>query len=117
LNFLFLIKRSPTSFLLHPFKLLTVEFYNKRPKNKNCDSDRQVYHEMCHTRYKKPKIIWTLSSILCKRLQLISVKTHQMIQTHRYSLKYKKLNMQICQLWSVLNFFGQKLIRLIENLR
>jgi hypothetical protein len=67
---------------------------------------------MCHTQYKKQKIIWTLSSILCKRLQLISVKTHQMkkIQTHHYSLKYKKLNMQICQLWSVVIFFFLKSI-------
>jgi hypothetical protein len=59
---------------------------------------------MCHTQFEKQKIIWTLSSI---RFQLISVKTHQMkkIQTHRYSLKNKKLNMQVGQLWSVVNFF------------
>jgi hypothetical protein len=25
-------------------------------------------------------------------------------KTHHYSLKYKKLNMQICQFWSVVNF-------------
>jgi hypothetical protein len=52
---------------------------------------------MCHTQYKKQKIIWTM----------ISVKTHQMKKVHnyRYSLKYKKLKMQICQLWSVVIFF------------
>jgi hypothetical protein len=51
------------------------------------------------TQFKKKKNIWTLSSI--------SVKTHQMqkIQTHRYSLKYKKVNIKIGQLWSVVNFF------------
>jgi hypothetical protein len=63
----------------------------------------KVYHEMCHTQFKKQNIVWTLS------LQLISVKTHQMknIQTHHYSLKYKKLNMQFCQLWPVVIFYAK----------
>jgi hypothetical protein len=54
---------------------------------------------MCHTQYKKQKIIWTMSSI--------SVKTHQMKKVHnyRYSLKYKKLKIQICQLCPVVNYF------------
>jgi hypothetical protein len=64
---------------------------------------------MCHThnQFKKQKIIWT--RFLCKRLQLISVKTDQMekVQTHRYRLKYKKLNMQIGQLWSVVHFVSK----------
>jgi hypothetical protein len=33
-------------------------------------------------------------------------------QTHHYSLKYKKLNMQICHLWSVVNFFLLKINRI-----
>jgi hypothetical protein len=47
-------------------------------------------------------------------LQLISVKTHQKkkVHTYRYSLKYKKLNMQFGQLWSVVNFFLLKINRL-----
>jgi uncharacterized membrane protein len=56
---------------------------------------------MCHTQFKKQKIIWSLT------FELISVKTHQMkkVNTYLYSLKNKKLNMQIGQLWSVVNFF------------
>jgi hypothetical protein len=55
---------------------------------------------------KKQKIDFELD-FLCKRIQLISVKTHQMKKIHiyYYSLKYKKINMQICQLWSVIIFF------------
>jgi hypothetical protein len=34
------------------------------------------------------------------------------VQTHRNNLKYKKLNMQIGQLWSVVNFFLSKINRL-----
>jgi hypothetical protein len=61
---------------------------------------------------KNKKLFGLVARFLCKRLQLISVKTHQMTNIHIYrcSLKYKKLNMQICQLWSVVNFLCQKLI-------
>jgi hypothetical protein len=61
---------------------------------------------------KNKKLFGLLARFLCKRLQLISVKKHQMkkIHNYRYSLKYKKINMQIGQLWSVVNFFCQKLI-------
>jgi hypothetical protein len=56
---------------------------------------------MCHIQFKNKKLTGLSARFLCKRLQLISVKTHQMkkIQTNRYSLKHKKLIMQIgrCQ--------------------
>jgi hypothetical protein len=56
---------------------------------------------------KNKKLFGLCALFLCKRIQLISVKTHQMKKNHNYrkSLKYKKLKMQICQVWSVFNFF------------
>jgi hypothetical protein len=66
---------------------------------------------MCHTQFKNQKIIWTLSPILVKHRQLISVKTHPMkkIQTHRYNLKYKKTKYANL---SVMVFFLLKINRL-----
>jgi hypothetical protein len=60
---------------------------------------------------KNKKLFGLWARFLCKRLQLISVRTRQMkkIHNYRYSLKYKKLNMQIGQLYSVLIFFCQKI--------
>jgi hypothetical protein len=37
------------------------------------------------------------------------------IHTYRFSLKYKKINMQICQLWSVVNFFLLKINRSLNS--
>jgi hypothetical protein len=59
---------------------------------------------MCHTQFKKQKINWTLSSIFVQALISVKIQQIKKIQTHRYSLKYKKLNMQIGQLWSVVNY-------------
>jgi hypothetical protein len=63
---------------------------------------------MFHTQFKKQKIIWTLSSIFvqpppadfCK-----NTSNEKKNQSHHYSLKYPKINMQIGQLWSVVNYF------------
>jgi hypothetical protein len=62
---------------------------------------------MCHTQFKKQKITWTLSSIFVQAPPADFCKPHQIktIHIYRYSLKYKKLNMQISQLWSVVNYF------------
>jgi hypothetical protein len=82
---------------------LTVEFYNNRPKTQilivmvskldaNFTKNNSKYIIKCVIFSLKTKKLTGLSArFLCKRLQLISVKTHQMkkIQTNRFSLKNK----------------------------
>jgi hypothetical protein len=102
--------------------ILSVEFYNNRPKTQivivdvskfaeNFTKNNSKYIMKCVIlSLKKQSLFGLLTRFLRKLLQLISVKTHKMKknQTHRYSLKNKKLNMQICQFWYVVDFFCAK---------
>jgi hypothetical protein len=102
-----------------PVKSLTGDFYNNRPKTQilimivsklaeNFTKNNSKYIMKCVIlSLNKQKIIWTLSSIFVQAPPVDFCKNTSMkkIQTHRYSLKYKEINMQICQLWSVVNFF------------
>jgi hypothetical protein len=102
---------------------LRLAFYNNRPslivivtklaENFTKNNSKYIMKRVILS-IKNKKLFGLWVRLLCKRIQLISVKTHQMkkVQTHRYSLKYKKLKMQIGQFWFVVNFFLWKINRL-----
>jgi hypothetical protein len=93
-----------------------VEFYKNRPSLIADVSKLVLNFTLKNSKHIMKRFILSLrnnklfglgAQFLGKRLQLISVKAHKLkkIQTHHYSLKYKKLNQQLCQLWSLVYFF------------